>query len=159
MADAPGANTPTEQIHASCVSINGQGVLITGEPGSGKSDLCLRLIEGGATLIADDRVILQTSPEGLLTARAPERLKGLLEARGIGILMLPYEESAPLALVVEATEISERIPQQEERRTFAGASLPCIRLNLLHASTAAKTHLALAVQLGQNMQQRKAAEQ
>ncbi|MEN8196664.1 MAG: hypothetical protein ABFS30_09120, partial [Pseudomonadota bacterium] len=46
---------PGRQVHATCVEISGCGVLIRGAPGSGKSDLALRLIEEGARLVADDR--------------------------------------------------------------------------------------------------------
>ena len=42
-------------IHASCVAVRGEGVLILGASGQGKSDLALRLIDRGATLVADDR--------------------------------------------------------------------------------------------------------
>ncbi|MEE9317578.1 MAG: hypothetical protein V3U48_04730, partial [Rhodospirillales bacterium] len=41
-----------EQIHATCVEMDGKGVLLMGPPGSGKSDLALRLIDGGARLVA-----------------------------------------------------------------------------------------------------------
>lgn len=130
-------------LHASCVSIGGKGVLITGDPGSGKSDLCLRLIDAGAELVADDRVILTRSPADELFVHAPERLRGLLEVRGLGVMQLPYLSGIPLVLVVEAAEETERLPEQENRE-YLGISLPCIRLNLLQASASAKLRLALA---------------
>ena len=49
----------TTLLHASCVSINGNGVLICGSSGSGKSSLAINLIALGAELVADDRTIVR----------------------------------------------------------------------------------------------------
>ncbi len=51
-------------IHASCVAIGNKGVLLLGKSGAGKSDLALRLIDGGAKLVADDRTILFAKRRG-----------------------------------------------------------------------------------------------
>jgi serine kinase of HPr protein (carbohydrate metabolism regulator) len=119
-------------------------VLITGASGSGKSDLALRLIvEAGAALVADDRVILEARGEALW-ARAPERLRGMLEIRGMGVHALPFLEAAPLALHLEATEAQERLPEAPQVTELLGLSLPCLRLNLLHASAVAKVRLFLS---------------
>ena len=48
----------SEQIHATAVELYGSAILLRGEPGSGKSDLALRLIHEEAKLISDDRVEL-----------------------------------------------------------------------------------------------------
>ncbi|WP_040850329.1 HPr kinase/phosphorylase, partial [Nitrospirillum viridazoti] len=75
------------RVHATCVSVGGAGVLLRGASGSGKSDLALRLVDAGALLVADDQVALAADPTAtLLTATAPERLAGLIEVRGLGIL-------------------------------------------------------------------------
>lgn len=100
-------------IHASCIKLKGKGVLIIGDSGSGKSDLCLRLItEFKAKLIADDRVDVQEY-KGKLIASAPKILKGLLEVRGVGIIKLPFFNSCAIDMVVNLTnnfaEI-ERLP-------------------------------------------------
>jgi ABC-type lipoprotein export system ATPase subunit len=49
----------SETLHASCVAIAGRAVLIEGPSGSGKSDLALRLIDRGATLVSDDSTVMQ----------------------------------------------------------------------------------------------------
>ncbi|NIZ62473.1 serine kinase [Sedimentitalea sp. CY04] len=72
-------------LHASCVSLDGNGLLIRGGSGSGKSTLALSLMALGAKLVADDRVLL-TLEQGDLIARAPDSIAGLIEARGLGIL-------------------------------------------------------------------------
>ena len=90
-------------IHASCVSMDGKGVLILGDSGAGKSDLALRLIDGGAKLVADDRCDLFVRA-GKLCATAPARIAGLLELRGIGIVALPFAPSASVVLAVRLTQ-------------------------------------------------------
>jgi HPr kinase/phosphorylase len=111
----------TANIHATCIRIGNAakpfgaparaGVLILGESGAGKSDLALRLIGRGAELVADDRTELAVS-RGRLVARAPKRIAGLLEVRGIGIVRLPHAASVAIALVVELTMTVPRMPER-----------------------------------------------
>jgi HPr kinase/phosphorylase len=89
-------------VHASCVVLGGKGVLILGESGAGKSDLALRLIDGGAKLVADDRCDLFVRG-GKLCAAPPARIAGLLELRGVGIVALPHAGSAVLTMAVRLT--------------------------------------------------------
>ncbi|MGE3652127.1 MAG: HPr kinase/phosphorylase, partial [Reyranellaceae bacterium] len=88
----------SSQIHATCVALPEGGVLLRGDSGAGKSDLALRLIDGGARLVADDRTDLMREGD-LLIARAPTSIAGLIEARGLGILRLPPEKLAAEAAV------------------------------------------------------------
>ena len=57
-------------VHGTCVALGTKGVLLLGSSGSGKSDLALRLIHDGATLVADDRVVLSVKGDKL-AASAP----------------------------------------------------------------------------------------
>jgi serine kinase of HPr protein (carbohydrate metabolism regulator) len=91
------------------------GVLLLGGSGAGKSDLALRLIAEGAHLVADDRVELFVF-RNRLYARAPRRLAGLMEARGIGIFEIPYSGKVRIALAVELVEKLSRLP---EHRVYA----------------------------------------
>jgi HPr kinase/phosphorylase len=86
------------------------GVLILGGSGTGKSDLALRLIHEGASLVADDRVELFVL-RGELYGRPPKSLAGLLEIRGVGILEIPYRERARIALAVELVQELSRLPE------------------------------------------------
>lgn len=92
------------QLHASCAARRGHGVLLLGPAGSGKSDLLLRLIHDGFELVADDRVDIDAT-----VASAPDRLAGLLEVRGLGLLRLPYCAAVPLRLAVQLGR-GERLP-------------------------------------------------
>ncbi len=125
-----------------CVALENQGVLLQGPSGSGKSDLALRLIDGGAALVADDRVALRAEAGGL-TASPPEALQGLLEVRGLGIFRLPYRSGVPLSLVVDlAGDHDERLPAPASM-TLLGHPLPVVRLSPTAASAAARIRLAL----------------
>ncbi|WP_428968030.1 HPr kinase/phosphorylase [Sphingomonas sp. Xoc002] len=131
-----------ELIHATCVTIGGIGVMLRGPSGTGKSDLALRLIDRGAALIGDDYVEA-TARDGTLHVTVPERIAGLIEVRGVGILPYPYRASATIDLVVELhvdPDTEERLP--EARQTvIAGVSLPIYRLNPRPASAPIKVEL------------------
>ena len=91
-------------IYATCVAINGNGILILGKSGAGKSDLALRLIENkNAVLVSDDRVDVKVE-NNVLFASAPENIKGMLEVRGIGIVKQKYAQTAPVRLVINLAD-------------------------------------------------------
>jgi serine kinase of HPr protein (carbohydrate metabolism regulator) len=129
--------------HGTCVEIDGVGVLLRGPPGSGKSDLALRLIDGGARLVADDQTELRCDG-GAVVASAPPPIAGRIEVRGVGILDLPSAASAPLALVVDLVAAAgiDRLPEPARCR-YLDCSLPLLRLAPFEASAAAKLRVAL----------------
>ena len=131
-------------VHASCVALEGNGVLLRGAPGSGKSDLALRLIEGGAALVADDQVALTSSGATLLAA-PPARIAGLLEVRGIGIVSMDFIPRCPVDLVVDLVppDAIERMPEAGHV-TLSGHRVRRVALAPFEASTPAKVRLALA---------------
>jgi HPr kinase/phosphorylase len=112
-------------LHASCVDLSGTGVVLVGPSGSGKSDLALRLIDGGARLIADDLVVIERTGDQL-TARSPEAIAGLIEVRGLGIRRLPHEPVAAVGLVVDlGLPHADRMPQDASLTAdIAGVTLP-----------------------------------
>jgi RNase adaptor protein for sRNA GlmZ degradation len=132
------------RMHATCVAIGGAAVLLRGPSGAGKSDLALRLIEGGAKLVADDQVELRAE-NGRLIARAPAPIAGRIEVRGLGIVPVPAEEAAPVALVADlvAADAVERLPEAA-RETILGLAIARIDLAPFETSAPAKLRLALA---------------
>jgi len=140
-----------EQIYATCISIDGKGVLIRGASGSGKSDLALRLIDDGAELVSDDRVDLAID-NGALLAAPPETIAGLFEVRGVGILRMVYRQKVPVHLVIDLQEknSTERLPEPETVSLF-GHPVPCLKLFAFEASAPAKVRLALRLSNGDIM--------
>lgn len=136
-------DTTTEQIHATCIAIDGAGVLLRGASGSGKSDLALRLMDRGAHLVADDRVHL-TRHENFIIAGVPDTIAGMIEARGVGIVdALPHVE-ARLRLVIDLVPRDDvpRLPEPENARIL-GCDIALLRLHAFDASTPIKIRLAL----------------
>jgi len=133
----------SETLHASCVAIDGRAVLIEGRSGSGKSDLALRLIDRGATLVSDDYTVLVRDRDRVL-AQPPATIAGRIEVRGVGIVEMPHVERVPAALVVCLADQVERLPEASESRTIAGIAVPMIALNGHEASAPVKVALALA---------------
>jgi serine kinase of HPr protein (carbohydrate metabolism regulator) len=131
-----------QPIHASCVAIDGRGVLIRGASGAGKSDLALRLIDRGAVLVADDYVHLNRS-DGALIATPAETIKGRIEVRGLGIITLPYCADIPIHLCVDLVEEEERHPLCEETVEIRGQVIRRIKIAPHHLSSPIKVELAL----------------
>lgn len=121
-------------IHASCVVCGGAGVvfgtpadggvLLLGNSGSGKSDLALRLIAMGARLVADDRCEVFFDGAALC-ARPPRTIAGLIEIRGLGVVLLPFVPEARIVLVVRTSgDHLQRLPEQRRYKPPPAAALP-----------------------------------
>ena len=132
----------SETVHASTVAIDGHAVLIAGRPGSGKSDLALRLIDRGAVLVSDDYTILTRSGDGLV-ASSPETIRGRMEVRGLGLLEMSFESAVPVALIVTVDDTVPRMPAPNQSRTLAGFDLPLVALAAFEDSAPIKVELVL----------------
>ena len=133
----------SETLHASCVVKAGRAILISGRSGSGKSDLALRLIDRGASLVSDDYTMVRRV-DGRLLASAPPNIAGKIEVRGIGIVELAAESDAQVCLMVDLNGEVERMPSAPEPVIVAGVQLPVLALNGLEASAPVKVEVALA---------------
>ncbi len=97
-------------LHATSVAIDDQAILIVGPSGAGKSSLALELIGLGAVLISDDLTRV-TLVGDIPVAHAPDQMRGVIEARGLGLIHVPMQEHAPVKLVVDMAEVEqERLP-------------------------------------------------
>ncbi len=121
-----------QTLHATCVDIDGQGVLITGRSGSGKSTLALHLIALGANLVADDQTEVFVE-DACLTARRPATLPPLIEARGVGLLTAPIIAKSLVKLAIDMDTIeAERLPTARHV-TYLGCDIPLLhRVEGLH---------------------------
>ncbi|WP_176591584.1 HPr kinase/phosphorylase [Sphingobium sp. EM0848] len=136
------STSSSETLHATSVAINGRAVLLCGPSGMGKSDLALRLIDRGAVLVSDDYTrVLEI--EGRLFARAPDRIVGMMEVRGLGLIDMPHADNAPVALAVDLSDTVERMPLETAMRVIAGVEVPVVRLAPFEASAPIKVELAV----------------
>lgn len=111
--------------HATTVSIDGHGVMILGASGAGKSALALQLISMGAILVADDQTALRVV-NGQLIADCPTPIKGLIEARGVGLLKVPSTGPTPVLAFVDLDRPEpDRLPHPHEHAVL-GVSLPAL---------------------------------
>ena len=137
-----GPRLSSETVHASTVASEGRAVLITGPSGSGKSDLALRLLDRGFSLVSDDQTIVRKDGSRLL-ASAPPNIAGKLEVRGVGIVDMGAVSDVPVALLVELTSDIQRLPDDSRERPILGVPLPIISIDALTASAPSKVALAL----------------
>ena len=137
-----GRTLSSETVHASTVACDGRAVLISGPSGSGKSDLALRLLDRGFTLVSDDQTIVRRKGD-MLEASAPPSIAGKLEIRGIGIVDVETIKDVPIALYVELTSEIVRLPDDRRERPVLGVKLPLISVDAQTASAASKVALAL----------------
>jgi HPr kinase/phosphorylase len=125
-------------LHATCIVIRDQGVLITGPSGSGKTTLALRLMaiarQQGlfSSLVGDDRVEMELSG-GRLIVRPHPAIAGLIERRGSGIMGHAFEPSTVISLVIEMGKGPlSRMPEAKDLTIgLAGVTLPRILCNLV----------------------------
>jgi HPr kinase/phosphorylase len=141
-------NFATNEImlfHASCAARPGSGdtldaALLLGPPGSGKSDLLLRLIHRGWVMVADDQVHVENG-----MASPPAALAGVLEVRGLGLFRLPFAPAATLRLAVNLGIQTTRLPGPEHHEPLG---LPLITIDPAQISAPERLSLALDAATG-----------
>lgn len=142
-----------DNYHASAVLVGDRGVLVAGASGSGKTELCLALLDHCrlwgelARLVCDDQVFLSTAG-GRLIATAPESISGLVEVRGLAPRPIPTEPRMVVDLFVQLVPPPQS-PRFAEERTqeLAGCLVPRLDLpanDARHAVTAIAAWLKIA---------------
>lgn len=135
-----------ELLHATAVAINGNGVLLSGPSGSGKSDLALRLIDRGAILISDDGVLVDSDGPLIMLRTAPN-IAGMIEMRGVGIIKMSFADGVPLRLAVALDKPAERLRPEGLTTKIAGCDVACLTQSAFEVSAALKIEQALRIAL------------
>lgn len=131
---------PSTRVHGTTVDILGVGVLIEGEPGVGKSEAALTLIERGHSLVADDITVLRRVSSDAITASSVEITRYHMEIRGLGIIHVPslfgvasMRTDVRLNLIIRLQRASpslelDRTGLSSVTRNVLGVELPLITL-------------------------------
>ena len=128
---------PCISVHGVLVDVYGEGVLITGESGIGKSEAALELIKRGHRLVTDDVVEIRKVSDDTLVGSAPEITKHFIEVRGIGIVDIKtlfgvssVKETSQIDLVIKIEDWDrdkeyDRLGLEEEYTEYLGNKLVC----------------------------------
>ncbi len=109
---------PRVSMHGVLVEVNGEGILILGESGVGKSETALELIKRGHRLIADDQVEVRKVSETTLLGSAPEVIRHLIEIRGIGILDIKQLYGVSSVKTTESIDFVINLELWDEKKTY-----------------------------------------
>jgi HPr kinase/phosphorylase len=128
---------PCISVHGVLVDVYGEGVLITGESGIGKSEAALELVKRGHRLVSDDVVEIRKVSDDTLIGTAPDITRHLIELRGIGIVdvkmlfgVSSVRETQSIDLVIRLEEWDrdkdyDRIGLEEEYTEYLGNKVVC----------------------------------
>ena len=128
---------PRISIHGVLVDVYGEGVLIMGESGIGKSEAALELIKRGHRLVTDDVVEIHKVSDDTLVGRSPEITKHFIELRGIGIVDVKtlfgvecVKETQAIDMVIKLEDWDkdkeyDRLGLTEEYTEFLGNKVVC----------------------------------
>ena len=131
---------PRCTIHGVLVEIYGEGVLLLGDSGIGKSETALELIKRGHRLIADDAVEIRKINHQRLHGSAPEMIRYYMELRGIGVINVRHiygvgavkpEGGIDLVVLMEPWmdgKAYDRLGLTEETETILGVKLPKVTI-------------------------------
>ena len=133
---------PSISVHGVLVDVYGEGVLIMGESGIGKSEAALELIRRGHRLVSDDVVIIRKVSDVTLVGEAPDITRHFIELRGIGIIDVKtlfgvehVKDSQEIDLVIKLEDWSrehdyDRLGLEEKYTEFLGNKVVCHTLPL-----------------------------
>lgn len=131
---------PRTTQHGVLVEVFGEGLLITGDSGVGKSETALELIKRGHRLVADDAVEIKRTARNTLIGSAPEMIRYYMELRGIGVIdarriygvgAVKPESNIDLVVNLEVWEEGrayDRLGLNTEYCEIMGVKVPCVTI-------------------------------
>ncbi len=131
---------PRIQRHGVLVEVYGEGMLLLGESGVGKSETAMELVKRGHRLIADDAVVIKRVSAKTLVGTAPEVIRHFIELRGIGVVdvrrifgMGAIKETEKIDLVVkleswDEKKMYDRLGVEDQRYEILGLEVPMLEI-------------------------------
>lgn len=126
--------------HGVLVEVYGEGLLLLGDSGVGKSETAIELVKRGHRLIADDAVEIKRASAKALVGSAPEIIRHYVELRGIGLVdvrrlfgMGAVKDTEKIDLIISLEhwvqgKMYDRLGLDEEKMDILGIELPCITI-------------------------------
>lgn len=126
--------------HGVLIEAYGEGILLLGESGVGKSETAIELVKRGHRLIADDAVEIRKVSNRTLVGSSPENIRHFLELRGIGIInarrlfgMGSVKITEKIDMIVklelwDSEKVYDRMGMENEYATILGIQVPCITI-------------------------------
>lgn len=109
---------PTATLHGVLVDIYGEGVIIMGESGIGKSEAGLELIRRGHRLVADDAVEIRKVSSHLLIGTCPAVIQYFIELRGVGIIDIRQMFGVEAVKATQSIDLVLKLENWDEKRTY-----------------------------------------
>lgn len=134
------ALAPRIMIHGVLIEVHGEGVIITGDSGIGKSETALEMVKRGHRLVADDAVEIYRMSRTQVIGEAPEMIRYLMELRGVGVIdvrkifgVSSVLERSKIDLVVnfehwEKGKMYDRLGLDEENISYLGVKVPHVTI-------------------------------
>lgn len=127
-------------IHGVLIEVHGEGVVITGDSGIGKSETALEMVKRGHRLVADDAVEIYRMSHTQVIGEAPEMIRYLMELRGVGVIdvrkifgVSSVLERSKIDLVVnferwDDGRMYDRLGLDEENISYLGVKVPHVTI-------------------------------
>jgi HPr kinase/phosphorylase len=131
---------PRVTRHGVLVEVYGEGILITGDSGVGKSETAIELVKRGHRLIADDAVELKRASNKTLVGSSPENIRHFIELRGVGIInarrifgMGAVKQTEKVDMIIhlenwDSSKIYDRMGMGNEFGDILGVEIPLITI-------------------------------
>lgn len=131
---------PEVTLHGVLVEVYGEGVLLLGDSGVGKSEAAIELVKRGHRLVADDAVEIKRVSDKSLVGSSPEIIRHFIELRGIGIIDVKHifgmgsvKDSEKIDLVIKlepwvAGKVYDRLGMSTEYETILDLSVPALTI-------------------------------
>ena len=131
---------PRVTRHGVLVEVYGEGILLLGESGVGKSETAVELVKRGHRLIADDAVEIRRVSNRTLVGTSPENIRHFLELRGVGIInarrifgMGSIKETEKINMVIQLEpwnpdKVYDRMGMDNEQTEILGISVPSLTI-------------------------------